>query len=111
MTRALPSEEIIEAIRIQRRNRGMSQSQLGSLVKMPQSQLARIETGASDVRLSTLTEVARALGLEPMLIPKHLIPAVQSMINAPNQPSESAPRLVGNDPEDIGKDRSRDREF
>lgn len=89
---------------MQRRKRGWSQAELGSAVRMPQSQLARIETGASDVRLSTLTEIARALDLEPMLIPKHLVPAVQYMLDTPNQSPESAPRLVGNTPEDTGKD-------
>lgn len=110
MIRAFPAKEILDTIRTQRRNHGFSQSQLGSITRMPQSQLARIETGASDVRLSTLTEIARALDLEPMLVPKHLVPAIQYMINAPNQPSESAPRLVGNAPEDIGKDTSPSRE-
>ena len=106
MIRPLPSQELLEAIRTQRQKRGMSQSRLGSIVQMPQSQLARIEAGASDVRLSTLTEIARALDLEPMLIPKHLVPAVQYMVNAPDQPSEGAPRLVGNHPDDPGKDTS-----
>jgi HTH-type transcriptional regulator / antitoxin HipB len=104
MTRAFPAKELLETIRAQRRNHGLSQSRLGSITGMPQSQLARIETGASDVRLSTLTEIARALELEPMLVPKHLVPAVQYMISAPKQSSENAPRLVGNAPEDIGKD-------
>jgi HTH-type transcriptional regulator / antitoxin HipB len=104
MTRTFPAREFLKTIRTQRRNHGFSQSKLGSIVKMPQSQLARIETGASDVRLSTLTEIARALDLEPMLIPKHLVPAVQYMIDVPNQSSESTPRLVGNAPEDIEKD-------
>jgi HTH-type transcriptional regulator / antitoxin HipB len=110
MIRAFPSQEIFEAIRIQRRNRGMTQSRFGSIVGMPQSQLARIERGASDVRLSTLTEIARALDLEPMLIPKHLAPAVQYMIHAPNQPSENAPKLVGNTPDDLGTGSSQNWE-
>jgi len=93
--------DLAKTIRLQRHRRGMSQSQLGDLTKMPQSQIARIETGASNVRLSTLAEIARALDLEPMLVPKHLIPAVRYMIEAPHQPTSSAPKLVGNEPEDV----------
>lgn len=93
--------DFLNRIRLQRRQRGISQSELGQLVKMPQSHLARIERGLTDVRLSTVTEIARALDLEPMLIPKHLVPAVRYMIEAPQQPSMAPPKLVGNDPEDI----------
>lgn len=91
----------LNRIRLQRHQRGISQSELGQLVKMPQSHIARIERGLTDVRLSTLTEIARALDLEPMLIPKHLVPAVRYMIDAPQQPSMAPPKLVGNEPEDI----------
>jgi hypothetical protein len=73
---------------------------LGNVVKMPQSQIARIESGASDMRVSTLVEIARALDLEPMLIPKHLVPAVSYMIQ-PGQANSGHPKLVGNEPEDI----------
>jgi HTH-type transcriptional regulator / antitoxin HipB len=96
----LPMDFLIR-IRLQRQQRGMSQSQLGQLVKMPQSHIARIERGSTDVRLSTVTEIARALDLEPMLIPKHLVPAVRYMIEAPQHPSMTPPKLVGNEPEDI----------
>ena len=92
--------DLVRMIRQQRHRRGMSQAHLGQLLKTPQSHLARIETGATDVRLSTLTEIARALDLEPMLVPKHLVPAVRYMIEAPQQPSVSPPKLVGNEPEE-----------
>lgn len=104
MIRTSPPEDILRTIRLQRRNRRMSQSQLGSVLHMPQSHLARIETGASDVRLSTLTEIARALDLEPMLIPKQLVPAIRYMIDKPEQPAASAPRLVGNAPDELADD-------
>ena len=98
------------AIREQRRSRGMSQAELGLRVGMPQSQIARIENGRKDLRLSTIMELARILDLEPMLIPKHLVPAVRYMV-APKPPTEEmkpelvAPRLVGNEPEDASDDR------
>lgn len=93
--------DFARTIRLQRNRKGISQSELGHRLKMPQSQIARIEAGDRDIRLSTLTEIARALDLEPMLIPKRLIPAVRYMIEAPEQRSAVGPRLVGNDPEDV----------
>ncbi len=102
--------DLLNRIRLQRLQRGISQSELGQLVKMPQSHLARIERGSTDVRLSTVTEIARALDLEPMLIPKHLVPAVRYMIESPQQPSLAPPKLVGNEPEDIEDEHERRNE-
>ncbi|ABF43570.1 transcriptional regulator, XRE family [Candidatus Koribacter versatilis Ellin345] len=66
-------------IRAERLRRGLTQTELASHVRMPQSQLSRIEKGAN-VSLSTLAEISRALDLEPMLIPKRLLPAVNHII-------------------------------
>jgi transcriptional regulator with XRE-family HTH domain len=101
--------DLVDTLRSERHRRRMSQSKLGSIVKMPQSHLARIETGVADLRLSTLTEIARALDLEPMLIPKSLVPAVRYMIDAPKHPLKNAPKLVGNAP-DEPENESRERE-
>ena len=94
--------DLAHTIRLQRRRRGLSQTQLGRLLHMPQSQVARIEKGASDMRLSTLTEIARVLDLEPMLLPKHLVPAVRYMIESPSEAAPT-PKLVGNEPEDANE--------
>ena len=95
--------DLVKTIQLQRWRRGISQAQLGKRVHMPQSQIARIERGSSDVRISTIVEIARALDLEPMLVPKHLSTAVRYMIaEKPDQPSEEVvPKLVGNEPEDV----------
>ena len=45
-----------------RERSGLSQAQLGAQVGAPQSQIARIESGA-DARMSTLSHVLGALGL------------------------------------------------
>jgi len=93
--------DLARAIRLERNRKGMSQVELAERLKMPQSQIARIETGERDIRLSTLAQIARALGLEPMLVPKRLTPAIRYMIEAPEQRTSSRPKLVGNDPEDV----------
>ncbi len=103
---------LLNVLRSQRQLRNLSQSELGSLLGMPQSHIARIETGVSDVRLSTLTQIARALDLEPMFIPRHLVSAVQYLIQPPAQSSpESSPkssRLVGNSPDEPDDEHAGD---
>lgn len=86
---------LVETIRIRRQVKGLSQAQLGKALSMPQSHLARIESGATDVRLSIFIEIARTLDLEPMLIPKYIVPAVEYVID-PRQ-SSRVRRLVGNE--------------
>ena len=91
------------AIRRSRTERGLSQAELARRLKMTQAQIARIETGLTDPRISTLTELARALGLEPVLLPKQLLPSV-SYLMAQQRGELAAPetkrRLIGAEPED-----------
>jgi len=100
---------IQEQIRHAREARGFTQSDLGSRIGQPQSAVSRIERGG-DLRLSTLLEMARVLDLEPMLIPKRLVPAVQALVgHAASPESATAPGadsipLVGGVPEDAEND-------
>ncbi len=51
--------------------------------------------------MSTLLEMARVLDLEPMLIYKRLVPAVQALTeHAVDRSLEKIPSLVGGVPED-----------
>src|SRR6267378_790919 len=72
--------DIIVQLREARESQGLSQVELGKRLGVSQSQITRIERGASDIRLSTLVETAHALGLEPVLIPKLLLPAVRHLL-------------------------------
>jgi HTH-type transcriptional regulator/antitoxin HipB len=97
--------DIVGQLRGQREQKKMSQVQLGQLLGVPQSQITRIERGGSDIRLSTLLEMAHALGLEPVLIPKTLLPAVRHLLTRERAGSEGSSltprrRLLGNEPED-----------
>jgi transcriptional regulator with XRE-family HTH domain len=95
---------LIRQIKNRRLSKGISQSELGKLAGMPQSQIARIENGGGDVRLSTFLEIARALDYEPVLVPKRLLPAITEVIarasSDSRQKSSTITRLVGNEPED-----------
>jgi len=46
---------------------------------MTNANLSRIEHGG-DFRVTTLLDVARVLGLEPMLVPKRSVPAVRALL-------------------------------
>jgi HTH-type transcriptional regulator/antitoxin HipB len=92
-------------IREARQSKGLTQSDLGSRIGQPQSAVSRIERGG-DLRVSTLLEMTRVLGMEPILIPKHLVPAVHALIrhasdkgDASTSGQNSIP-LVGGAPED-----------
>lgn len=75
----------------ERERRRISQGQLARSLGVSAANLSRIEHGA-DLRVSTLLEIARALGLEPMLVPKRAVPAVRSVIEeltAPETPQRA----------------------
>ncbi len=96
---------IQDQLRQTRAVKGLTQSDMGARVGQPQSAVSRIERGG-DLRVSTLLEMARVLEMEPVLVPKHLIPAVQALLgHAPGQDNHeisgaSSIPLVGGAPED-----------
>ena len=67
-------------LRDARRRERLSQSQLASRTALPQSHISRIENGAVDPRLSSVVKMARAVGFDPMLIPRRALPAVLGVL-------------------------------
>jgi HTH-type transcriptional regulator / antitoxin HipB len=90
-------------LRQAREGAGLTQSDLGARIGQPQSAVSRIERGG-DLRVSTLLEMVRALKMEPVLVPKRLIPAIQALLEhaGSNSRISTADRipLVGGAPED-----------
>lgn len=72
-------DALAEALKSARLSEGISQQALARRVGLPQSHVSRIERGAVDLRLSSLVELARALGLEVMLVPRKKVSAVRSL--------------------------------
>lgn len=60
-----------------RTQKGLNQQALATKIGLPQGHISRIEQGSVDMKTSTLIELARALELELMLVPKELISTVQ----------------------------------
>ncbi|MGH2345933.1 MAG: helix-turn-helix domain-containing protein [Chloroflexota bacterium] len=71
---------INEQLRDARRARRLSQKAVGTRIGLPQSHVSAIETGKVDPRLSSILEMARQLDLEPILVPRPLVPAVRAML-------------------------------
>lgn len=73
-------EHIGKALKEARLKMGLSQRDLSKKAKIPQSHISKIENGEVDLQTSTLIEISRALDLEPMLIPIHLVPIIQGLL-------------------------------
>ncbi len=69
---------------------GLSQSELARRLRVSGANLSRIEHG-SDLRVSTLLEIARALQLEPMLVPKEQVPSVRALLDDLQRPHDATP--------------------
>jgi len=67
--RASPLAGIADTLKIERIRRGLTQRQLGQLAGVPQSHISKIESGAVDLRLTSLFEIARVLNLSVRLEP------------------------------------------
>lgn len=73
---------IAEQLKVARAKRKLSQRSLASKVGVPQSHISKIETGAVDLKLSSLLELSRALGLEVMVVPGRLVPSINALIQS-----------------------------
>lgn len=76
------TEKMSRELKAARTAKGLSQSVLSERAGVPQSHLSRIERGGVDLRLSSLVEIARALDLEVILVPRKHLPAVRSITRA-----------------------------
>ncbi len=83
-------EQIVSALKAARDDKQLTQRELSRKVRLPQSQISKIEKGNVDLRLSSLVELSRALDLELMLVPRKLVPAVQSMIRSSKTTDQEA---------------------
>lgn len=91
------NESIIAALKAARVARGFSQRELSARAGVPQSHISKIENGGADIRMSSLIELARALELDLLLVPRRLIPAVKGL----TQGTSNRPAYTLDDEDDV----------
>ncbi|MBA2291771.1 MAG: helix-turn-helix transcriptional regulator [Gemmatimonadales bacterium] len=60
----------------------LSQARVAELAGSTQATLSNLERGARDVRLSTLVEIVRALGMDLRVVPNELLPVIDDLIES-----------------------------
>lgn len=73
--------KIIQLLKDRRLELKINQSDLGKKMGMPQSHVSKIEKGLSDPRLSTISDMARLLDQELMLVPREKLSIVNVLID------------------------------
>ncbi len=73
-------EHLAHALREARETAGLSQRTLSARAGLTQSHISQIERGTLEPGLATLIDLARALDLELVLVPKRLLPAVNGLL-------------------------------
>lgn len=72
---------ILEQLKCARLAKRLKQSELGLKLGLPQSHISKIEQGCTDPRISTVTDMARLLDQELVLVPRSMLPAVRAMLS------------------------------
>jgi len=73
--------KIIQSLKDRRLELKVNQSALGKKMGMPQSHVSKIEKGLSDPRLSTVSDMARLLDQELILVPREKLAIINALIN------------------------------
>jgi transcriptional regulator with XRE-family HTH domain len=73
-------EDLRRDLKAARVARGWSQRELGSRLGLPQMHISGIESGKIVPRYDTLLELVRILDRDLLMVPRALVPAVQSLI-------------------------------
>jgi len=91
--KALPAE-LRQALRQAREEHGWSQRDLASRLSVGQRHISGIESGKIVPRYDTLLELVRALDRDLLMVPRALVPVVQSLVrdHLKDQPGEGEER-------------------
>ena len=73
-------EDMRRELKEARVKRGWSQRELGSRSGLPQMHISGIESGKIVPRFDTLLDLVRVLDRDLLMVPRALVPAVQSLI-------------------------------
>jgi predicted transcriptional regulator len=71
---------VIELLKLRRKELGLKQSELGEKLGLPQSHISKIEREETDPRLATITDMARVMDQELMLVPRQQVPHIRAIL-------------------------------
>lgn len=94
-----PLLEIAQLLKSTRKGQRLTQEQVADMAGISRPRYREIEAGSSSARTTTLVNIARALGLELMLVPQALVPAVNSLLE-PQDDLDDLPAFVAHPDED-----------
>ena len=94
-----------------RKNRGWSQRELAAKTGLPQPHISGIESGEIVPRFDTLLDIVRVLDQDILLVPRALVPAVQSLVRAQQEPQSVEKPLYAADDEESSSDTKSSDEF
>lgn len=93
-------------LRQTRQAAGLTQEQIADLAGISRPRYRDIETGVAAARANNLINIARALGLEMMLVPQAIVPAVHALLRPHDD--DDVPAFVSEpDEDDHGSSISR----
>lgn len=92
-------EDLREQLKEARLKRAWGQRELGARVGLPQPHISAIESGEVVPRFDTLLDLVRVLDEDILLVPRALVPAVQSLIRAQKEPESVEKPLYAADEE------------
>jgi transcriptional regulator with XRE-family HTH domain len=91
--------------------RGWSQRKLAAEVGLQQPHISGIESGEIVPRFNTLLDIVRVLDLDLLLVPRSLVPAVQSLIRAQKEPESAEKPLYAADEDESARGKKDRDEF
>ena len=104
-------EDLRRHIKEARVKRDWGQRELGAEVGLPQPHISGIESGEIVPRFDTLLDIVRVLDLDLLLVPRSLVPAVQSLIRAQQEPESVEKSLYAADDEELASGKKGHYEF
>ncbi len=85
--------EIGQLLKATRKARQLTQEQVADMAGISRPRYREIEAGSSSARTTTLINIGRALGLELMLIPQAMVPAVGALLR-PQDDLDDLPAFI-----------------
>jgi HTH-type transcriptional regulator / antitoxin HipB len=108
--KGLPAD-LREYIKNARKKRRWGQRELGAQIGLPQPHISAIESGAIVPRFDTLLDLVRILDLDLILVPRSLVPVVQSLVRAQQEPESREKPLYAIDDEESAEEKGGHDEF